>query len=148
MGPALCAGFESAGCDGNFAIRIVPGGSMRPKIAGDCLFLYRAVDSAGDTIDFLLSQKRDLTAAKLVLRLTSSGTQQAAMGGQRGWTLRICPRDFRIEAVRRTAAALSLPTVTLFSRTTRSSRSASRRVLVSGRRKGHGERSKVTRQCT
>jgi transposase-like protein len=33
-----------------------------------------SVDSAGDTIDFLLSPKRDLTAAKLFLRLALSGT--------------------------------------------------------------------------
>jgi len=31
-------------------------------------------DSAGDTIDFMLSPKRDLTAAKLFLRLALSGT--------------------------------------------------------------------------
>ena len=34
----------------------------------------RAVDSVGDTIDFMLSPKRDLTAAKLFLRLALSGT--------------------------------------------------------------------------
>jgi len=32
------------------------------------------VDSAGETIDFMLSPKRDLTAAKLFLRLALSGT--------------------------------------------------------------------------
>ena len=32
------------------------------------------MDSAGDTIDFLLSPQRDLTAAKLFLRLALSGT--------------------------------------------------------------------------
>jgi transposase, IS6 family len=32
------------------------------------------VDSSGDTIDFMLSPKRDLTAAKLFLRLALSGT--------------------------------------------------------------------------
>ena len=38
--------------------------------------LYRAVDSAGDTIDFLLSPKRDAIAAKLFLRLAlRSGAQ-------------------------------------------------------------------------
>jgi transposase, IS6 family len=37
-------------------------------------YLYCAVDSTGDTIDFLLSPKRDLTAAKLFLRLALSGT--------------------------------------------------------------------------
>jgi IS6 family transposase len=42
--------------------------------AGKWTYLYRAVDSAGDTIDFMLSPKRDLTAAKLFLRLALSGT--------------------------------------------------------------------------
>ena len=37
------------------------------RVAGNWTYLYRAVDSAGDTIDFMLSLKRDLTAAKLFL---------------------------------------------------------------------------------
>ena len=44
------------------------------KVAGKWAYLYRAVDSAGHTIDFLLSPKRDLIAAKLFLRLALSGT--------------------------------------------------------------------------
>ena len=44
------------------------------RVAGKWAYLYRAVDSTGDTIDFLLSPKRDLTAAKLFLRLALSGT--------------------------------------------------------------------------
>jgi transposase, IS6 family len=44
------------------------------KVAGKWTYLYRAVDSIGDTIDFMLSPKRDLTAAKLFLRLALSGT--------------------------------------------------------------------------
>jgi len=44
------------------------------KIAGSWAYLYRAVDSAGDTIDFMLSPKRDLTTAKLFLQLALSGT--------------------------------------------------------------------------
>jgi transposase-like protein len=43
------------------------------KVAGNWTYLYRAVDSVGDTIDFMLSPKRDLTAAKLFLRLALSG---------------------------------------------------------------------------
>lgn len=39
------------------------------RVAGKGAYLYRAIDSAGDTIDFLLSPKRDLTAAKGFLRL-------------------------------------------------------------------------------
>src|SRR5207247_3708939 len=44
------------------------------RFAGNWTYLYRAVDSAGDTIDFMLSPKRDLTAAKLFLRLALSGS--------------------------------------------------------------------------
>jgi transposase-like protein len=42
-------------------------------VAGNWAYLYRAVDSAGDTIEFMLSPKRDLIAAKLFLRLALSG---------------------------------------------------------------------------
>ena len=60
-----------------------PNGSWRVdetyiKVAGKWTYLYRAVDSSGDTIDFMLSPKRDLTAAKLFLRLALSG-----LGGKR-----------------------------------------------------------------
>jgi len=34
------------------------------KIAGEWTYLYRAVDSRSDTIDFLLSPKRDADAAR------------------------------------------------------------------------------------
>jgi transposase, IS6 family len=34
------------------------------RVAGEWTYLYRAVDSTGDTIDFLLSAKRDTGAAK------------------------------------------------------------------------------------
>ena len=44
------------------------------RVSGNWTSLYRAVDSAGDTTDFMLSRKRDLTAAKLFLRLALSGT--------------------------------------------------------------------------
>ena len=42
-------------------------------IAGRWSYLYRAVDSTGETIDFVLSPNRDLIAAKLFLRLALSG---------------------------------------------------------------------------
>lgn len=55
-----------------------PNGSWRVdetyvKVAGRWAYLYRAVDSAGQTIEFMLSPKRDLIAAKLFLRLALSG---------------------------------------------------------------------------
>src|SRR5579862_7107773 len=42
------------------------------RVAGKWTYLYRAVDSAGDRIDFLLSPNRDLIAAKGFLRLALS----------------------------------------------------------------------------
>jgi len=46
------------------------------RVAGKWAYLYRAVDSAGQTIDFLLSPNRDLIAAKMFLRLAlSEGTR-------------------------------------------------------------------------
>jgi transposase-like protein len=38
------------------------------RFNGRWTYLYRALDSAGDTIDFLLSPKRDAIAAKLFLQ--------------------------------------------------------------------------------
>ena len=43
------------------------------RVAGAWTYLYRAVDSVGATIDFMLSPKRDLIAARLFLRLALSG---------------------------------------------------------------------------
>ena len=37
------------------------------KVAGQWKYLYRAVDKAGDTVDFLLTAKRDLAAARRYL---------------------------------------------------------------------------------
>jgi transposase-like protein len=42
------------------------------KVAGIWAYLYRAVDSAGETIEFMLSPKRDLIAATMFLRLALS----------------------------------------------------------------------------
>ena len=38
-------------------------------VAGQWTYLYRAVDSTGETIDFLLSPKRDALAAKYFLQM-------------------------------------------------------------------------------
>lgn len=42
------------------------------KVAGNWTYLYRAVDSTGETIEFMLSPKRDLIAATLFMRLALS----------------------------------------------------------------------------
>lgn len=39
------------------------------RVAGEWTYLYRAIDSAGNTIDFLLSPKRDRVAARSFLQL-------------------------------------------------------------------------------
>ena len=43
------------------------------KVAGNLVYLYGAVDSSGETIEFMLSPNRDLVASKLFLRLAVSG---------------------------------------------------------------------------
>jgi IS6 family transposase len=45
------------------------------RVAGKWTYLYRAIDSAGETIDFLLSPNRDLIAAKGFLQLALSAGQ-------------------------------------------------------------------------
>ena len=61
------------------------------RVTGVWTYLYRAVDSDGDTIDFMLSPKRALTAAKLF----APGVLQAGLGTsaghQCGWAPSICP---------------------------------------------------------
>src|SRR5580704_13595004 len=64
VGSSVSRPFSINGSDANCGVRVV----------GQWTYLYRAVDSAGDTIDFMLSPKRDLTAAKLFLRLALSGS--------------------------------------------------------------------------
>jgi IS6 family transposase len=44
------------------------------RVKGKWVYLYRAVDSTGATIDFLLSAKRDTTAAKRFLAKALGGT--------------------------------------------------------------------------
>src|SRR6266545_3679764 len=39
------------------------------RVAGQWTYLYRAVDSTGETIDFMLSPKRDAVAAKYFLQM-------------------------------------------------------------------------------
>ena len=41
------------------------------KVAGSWAYLYRAVDSSGETIEFMFSPKRDLIAALLFVRPAS-----------------------------------------------------------------------------
>ena len=85
------------------------------RVAGNWAYLYRAVDSTGETIDFMLSPKRDLTAAKLFLRFSIIWNRRhPAAGDQCGWTPGLCSRYRRTEALGRSQPALSLSAITLF----------------------------------
>jgi transposase, IS6 family len=55
------------------------------RIAGKWMYLFRAVDSQGQTVDFYLSETRDREAAKLFLRqaLGESRQSSAVRVGQR-----------------------------------------------------------------
>jgi putative transposase len=43
------------------------------KVRGKWVYLYRAVDKAGKTMDFYLSHRRDVNAAKVFLRKAMKG---------------------------------------------------------------------------
>jgi transposase-like protein len=47
----------------------------RLKVHGQWAYLYRAVDKAGQTVDFFLSRNRDVNAAKLFLRSAMKNTR-------------------------------------------------------------------------
>ena len=48
------------------------------KVRGEWMYLYRAVDKAGKTVDFYLSRRRDVNAAKAFLRKAMKGQRVPA----------------------------------------------------------------------
>ena len=48
------------------------------KVGGHWVYLYRALDKAGRTVDFFLSRKRDVNAAKSFLRRAMKNTRKPA----------------------------------------------------------------------
>jgi transposase-like protein len=48
------------------------------KVRGQWVYLYRAVDKSGQTVDFFLSRKRDVNAAKSFLRRAMKNTRRPA----------------------------------------------------------------------
>ena len=124
------------------------------KIAGQWAYLYRAVDSVGDTIDFLLSPKRDLTAAKLFLRLALSGT-----GGIQPLVINVDGHPAYASAIEelkrsgnlgRRCRCRPLPYLNNIIEQDHRFIKIKKRVSASlgfGRRRGPGGPSRVTRQC-
>ena len=55
--------------------RIVEDGRDCVKVHGQWLYLYRAIDKAGQTVDFFLSRNRDVNAAKSFLRSAMKNTR-------------------------------------------------------------------------
>ena len=61
------------------------------KVRGEWVYLYRAVDKAGKTVNFFLSRQRDINAAKAFLRKAMKGAatpRQSDAGCVRGVTSR------------------------------------------------------------
>jgi hypothetical protein len=86
------------------------------NVKGRWTYLYRAVDSRGQTIDFLLSTKRDAEAAKRFFRkalarlldsptnagrLRGNGHDQERAGSKHCWQRYQGPDNFHRQAVRR-----------------------------------------------
>src|ERR1035441_7111353 len=55
--------------------RIVEDGRDIIEVHGQWVYLYRAVDKAGQTVDFFLSRNRDVNAAKSFLRSAMKNTR-------------------------------------------------------------------------
>ena len=86
------------------------------RVAGRWTYLYRAVDSEGNTIDFMLSPNSDLTAAKHFLQLALWRTREVwpRVINVDGWPSSVCSRHRGTEEQWRVGVALSMPTLSLF----------------------------------
>ena len=53
------------------------------KVRGQWMYLYRAIDSVGDTVEFFFSENRDLLAAKRFLRKALGASWPTGSHGHR-----------------------------------------------------------------
>ena len=122
------------------------------KVAGQWAYLYRAVDSAGETIEFMLSPKRDLIAAKLFLRLALSAggplPRVINVDGHPAYASAVADLKQSGELGRRCRCRTAPYLNNIIEQDHRFIKKQSRPALVSVRWRGHGERSKVMRRCT
>jgi transposase-like protein len=80
-----------------------PNGSWRVdetsvRVAGNWVYLYRAVDSVGDAIDFMLSPNRGLGRRQAVFAINIAANRATAASDQRGRPSSLRDRDIGIEA--------------------------------------------------
>ena len=59
------------------------------KVAGHWKYLYRAIDREGDTVDFLLTARRDLAAARSFLERAIKRITRPMLGFKSFWSARI-----------------------------------------------------------
>ena len=78
------------------------------RVAGQWTYLYRAVDSTGETIDFLLSPRRDAVAAKHFLQMAVASRRDPTPRDQCGRARRLSAGDPRAQGQRRTGAAVPM----------------------------------------
>ena len=64
------------------------------RIAGRWMYLFRAVDSHGETVDFYLSETRDREAAKVFLKKALANPDNRAARVLQGWAAKLS-RDSR-----------------------------------------------------
>jgi hypothetical protein len=84
------------------------------RVAGQWTYLYRAVNSAGETIDSLLLPKRDRVAAKGFLQSAAFALRsQSASCDQRGRPSFVFRRYRGTEAEWRTGTAMPVPPITV-----------------------------------
>ena len=128
-------------------------GETYVRVLGRWTYLYRAVDSEGNTIDFMLSPNRDLTAAKYFLHLALWRTREVRprvinVDGHAAYARAIAELKSSGELGRRCRCRPSPYLNNIVEQDHRLSRSASRRVYGSVRRRAHYGRLLATKRCT